>query len=311
MVSIFIDGKEGTTGLRIYDRLRALGKYNIIVLEDKDRKDIKKRKEAINSSDLVFLCLPDDAARESVSLVENDRTVVIDSSTAHRTDESWIYGLPELYDDKEIIRKAKRISVPGCHASGFIALLSPLVKKGYLDANLQISAVSLTGYSGGGKKMISDYEKGDRSKYLDAPRIYGLNQNHKHLPEMKKMTGLKREPIFVPIVSDYYSGMEVMIPLFSDQIKIDIQTLKKYYSEIYHGPVIRYSDNEEIGFMSAGYQSGYDSMEISIKGNDDRLILISRYDNLGKGASGAAIQCMNIVLGNKETEGLLIKEGNQ
>lgn len=308
MTSIFIDGKEGTTGLRIYDRLASMNKYDIITLDDSERKDLKKRESAINSADIVFLCLPDVAAQEAVGMVKNDKTVVIDTSTAHRTAPGWTYGFPELYENgNEIIRKSKRISVPGCHASGFIALVRPLIMNDVIDKETLLSCISITGYSGGGKKMIAEYESKERKTELDAPRLYGLSQQHKHLPEMRKVTGLSNDPVFMPIVSDYYSGMEVIVPLFSNQIKgYKPEDLKSLYIEKYKGPVVKYIDKNENGFMSSNFLSGYDSMIITVTGNDTKVLLTARYDNLGKGASGAAIQCMNAVLGNKETDGLNI-----
>ena len=308
---IFIDGKAGTTGLRIFERLENFKGIEIITLSEEKRKDLAARKEALNSADIAFLCLPDDAARESVSLIENDKTVVIDTSTAHRTDENFAYGFPELSSlHREKLQNFKRIAVPGCHASGFIALVYPLIEKGILSSDENLSCFSLTGYSGGGKKMIAEYEDAEREELLDAPRQYGLTQQHKHLKEMKAIPGINNAPVFCPVVAPFYSGMEVTVPIFKNMLKdgTTLEDIKNIYKEKYQGPVVKFlSDNDESGFISASAYSGADSMEISVYGNEDRIILTARYDNLGKGASGAAIQCLNIVLGQDETTGLVIK----
>ncbi|MEE0898512.1 MAG: N-acetyl-gamma-glutamyl-phosphate reductase, partial [Acutalibacteraceae bacterium] len=245
----------------------------------------------------------------AVSLIDNDKTVVLDTSTAHRTNSDWAYGFPELSADlHNKIKNAKRIANPGCHASGFIALVYPLIEKGILDENALLSCVSLTGYSGGGKKMIADYEADNRDVLLDAPRQYGLGQSHKHLPEMTAITGIKNAPAFMPIVGDFYSGMEVTIPIFPQMLKgAGIEDIKNIYKEKYIGPVVYFAEDfAENGFVSANKLRNRDSMEISVSGNEDRILLIARYDNLGKGASGAAVECMNIVLGCDLTTGLEI-----
>ena len=303
---IFIDGKAGTTGLRIYERLEQFEGIELITLSEEKRKDPVARKEALNSADVAFLCLPDDAARESVSLIENDNTVVIDTSTAHRTLDAWAYGFPELSPShREKIASSKRIAVPGCHASGFISLIYPLVEAGALDGSENLSCFSLTGYSGGGKKMIADYEE-EPDELLGAPRQYGLTQSHKHLKEMVKISGIENAPVFCPVVGDFYSGMEVTVPIFKSDLKngFDIEKIKEIYKNKYNGPLVTYSDENEEGFISAGILSGKDSMMVSVYGNEDRIILVARYDNLGKGASGAAVECLNIVLGNADTKGL-------
>ncbi len=306
---VFIDGKAGTTGLRIYERLEMLEGIELISLSEEKRKDKESRKEALNRADIAFLCLPDDAARESVSLIENENTVVIDTSTAHRTLEDWAYGFPELSPShREKLKNSKRIAVPGCHASGFISLVYPLVEAGALDGTENLSCFSLTGYSGGGKKMIAEYEE-EPDELLGAPRQYGLTQSHKHLKEMVKISGLKNAPAFCPVVSDFYSGMEVTVPVFKSDLKngFDIEKIKEIYKNKYNGPLVKYEENlSEEGFISAGLLSGKDSMIISVFGNEDRIILTARYDNLGKGASGAAVECLNIVLGNDDTKGLEI-----
>ena len=304
---IFIDGKAGTTGLRIYERLESFQGIELISLDDEKRKDPVCRKEALNSADIAFLCLPDDAARESVSFIENENTVVIDTSTAHRTLDDWAYGFPELSQaHKEKIINSKRIAVPGCHASGFISLVYPLIEAGALDGSENLTCFSLTGYSGGGKKMIAEYEE-EPDELLGAPRQYGLTQNHKHLKEMVKISGLENAPVFCPVVGDFYSGMEVTVPIFKSDLKngFNIEKIKEIYKNKYTGPLVTYADDlNENGFISAALLSGKDSMIISVFGNEDRIILTARYDNLGKGASGAAVECLNIVLGNALTQGL-------
>ena len=301
---VFIDGKAGTTGLRIYERLEQFEGIELITLSEEKRKDKESRREALNSADIAFLCLPDDAARESVSLIENDNTVVIDTSTAHRTLDDWAYGFAELSPShREKIKNSKRIAVPGCHASGFIALIYPLIEAGALDGSERLSCFSLTGYSGGGKKMIEQYEE-EPDELLGAPRQYGLTQSHKHLKEMVKISGLETAPVFCPVVGDFYSGMEVTVPLFASDLKngFDMEKVKAVYEKKYCGPLVTYcEDLSENGFISAGILSGKDSMIISVFGNEDRMILTARYDNLGKGASGAAVECLNIVLGNEDT----------
>ena len=309
MTKVFIDGSAGTTGLRIAERLELRQDIELIRLSEENRKDISARKEAINMADIVFLCLPDAASVESVSLCDNPNTVIIDTSTAHRTNSDWAYGFPELSADlHNKIKNAKRIANPGCHASGFIALVYPLIEKGILDENALLSCVSLTGYSGGGKKMIANYEADNRDVLLDAPRQYGLGQSHKHLPEMTAITGIKNAPAFMPIVGDFYSGMEVTIPIFPQMLKdAGIEDIKNIYKEKYTGPVVYFAEDfDENGFVSANKLRNRDSMEISVSGNEDRILLIARYDNLGKGASGAAVECMNIVLGCDLTTGLEI-----
>lgn len=305
---VFIDGKAGTTGLRIYERLSGRDDIEIITLCEEERKNIDSRKMALNSADIAFLCLPDAAAIEAVSLIENDNTVVIDTSTAHRTDADWTYGFPEISKELDnAISESKRIAVPGCHAGGFIALVKPLIDAKIIDKSTLLTCHSVTGYSGGGKNMIAEYESEGKSELLSAPRQYGIKQMHKHLKEMKAITGLENEPIFCPIVSDFYSGMLVTVPLFSSQLNEgkSVSDIKKVYSEMYNSSIVNYSDEiDEEGFISAAGMSFKDSMQITVSGNDDRILLIARYDNLGKGASGAAIECLNMVLGSDKTAGL-------
>ena len=307
MKKVFIDGSAGTTGLRIYERLCGRRDIELITLSEELRKDNNARKDAINSADIVFLCLPDAAAVEAVSFVENPNTCIIDTSTAHRTAEGWTYGFPEIGNRKEEIIKSKRIANPGCHASGFISLVAPLVECGILKKDAQLSCFSLTGYSGGGKKMIAQYEDSGRDKLLAAPRMYGLSQAHKHLPEMKAICNLDTDPVFCPIVAPYYSGMQVTVPIFKEMAQVDINDIEFAYKQYYQGTVVRFNkDIDQAGFASASLFSGRDDMAISVFGNDDRILLVSSFDNLGKGASGAAIQNMNLVLGTDETEGLVI-----
>lgn len=305
MYNIFIDGSAGTTGLKIVDRLSKRKDINLITLSDELRKDISARKSAINDCDVAFLCLPDAAAIEAVSLVENEKVKIIDTSTAHRVNKDWQYGFAEINGYLDKIAKSKRIANPGCHASGFIALVNPLINAGVLSKDVNLTCFSLTGYTGGGKKMIAEYESEDVPALYKAPRQYGLTQNHKHLPEMQEYCALKEKPIFCPIVADYDRGMEVSVPIFAKDIKCDIDGIKEIYQKAYTGKVVKFVDeNLENGFLSANSMKNKDGMEISVYGNNERIVLVSRFDNLGKGASGAAIQNMNILLGIDQTTGL-------
>ena len=307
MYNVFIDGSAGTTGLKIVERLSSRDDINLITLSEELRKDEKARKEAINSSDVAFLCLPDQAAISAVSLVENPNVKIIDTSTAHRVNEMWQYGFAEINNFEQKIATSKRIANPGCHASGFIALVNPLINAGVLDREVALTCFSITGYTGGGKKMIAEYEGEDKPMFYDAPRQYALGQTHKHLPEMQKYTSLNLAPIFCPIVADYDRGMEVSVPIFAKDIKCDIDGIKEIYNKTYTGKIIKLaSENLEQGFLSANSMRGKDSMEIYVEGNKERILLVSRFDNLGKGASGAAIQNMNILLGENQTKGLIL-----
>ena len=306
MIKVFVDGREGTTGLRISERLASRDDVSLILLPDEVRKQPDARKEAIFSSDVTFLCLPDDAARESVALAEGSDTVIIDASTAHRTLPGWEYGFPELGGGRaERIAASERIAVPGCHASGFIALVQPLVERGLLPRDARLACFSLTGYSGGGKKMIADYAA--RERELAAPRQYGIAQQHKHLKEMKAITGMDFAPVFCPVVGDFYSGMEVTVPLFGADVKGGIAAVREVYRELYGGDIVFFKEDcDEDGFLSAGAYEGRDCMEISLHGNEERAVLVARYDNLGKGASGAAVECMNLALGLPPETGLVL-----
>ena len=306
MTKIFIDGSAGTTGLRIRERLANRQGLDILTLPEELRKDVEARRVALNSADIAFLCLPDAAAIEAVGLVDNPHTAIIDTSTAHRTADGWTYGFPELVG-ADTIAASKRIANPGCHASGFVALVAPLVKAGILHADARLTCFSLTGYSGGGKPMIAAYEAADRDPLLDAPRQYGLAQTHKHLPEMAKVCGLTHDPVFCPIVGDFYSGMEVTVMLHGSDLTGTVEDVKAAYRQTYVGTMVKLCvETDEGGFLSATAMSGRDDMEITVYGNADRVILTARFDNLGKGASGAAIQNMNILLGVDPTTGLVV-----
>ncbi len=301
MTKVFIDGSQGTTGLKIFDRLVKRDDIELITISEELRKDETARKQALNEADIAFLCLPDDAAIQAVSLIENDNTVVIDTSTAHRTNDDWAYGFPELSNDFDAkIKSSKRIAVPGCYASGFIALVKPLIDNGFISSDQNIICHAVSGYSGAGKKGIAQYEVENRNPLLDAPRQYALTQSHKHLKEMKAITGLKNEPVFSPMVCDYYCGMVMTVPLFATDLLggKTANDIKDLYNGIYNGDIVKYKPSiDEEGFISGNAMAEKDSMEITVCGNDDRILLIARYDNLGKGASGAALECMNLKMG--------------
>lgn len=307
MTTVFIDGSAGTTGLRIHERLAARRDINVLTLPEELRKDNVARRDALNAADIAFLCLPDDAAREAVAMVETaSHTAIIDTSTAHRTAPGWTYGFPELGGRRAAIAGSERVANPGCHASGFLALVTPLVEQGLLDKDAQLTAFSLTGYTGGGKKMIAEYGSDGRDVLLDAPRQYGLSQKHKHLPEMTVVSGLTTLPVFCPIVGDFPCGMEVTVPLFASQVKGGPEDVAAVYRAYYQNGLVRFDeDASEGGFLSAGAMAGRDDMLVTVHGNAERMILTARFDNLGKGASGAAIQNMNILLGVDERTGLV------
>ena len=312
MLKVFIDGKEGTTGLRIFERLGQRDDLTLLTLPEDRRKDPSSRKECLHEADIAILCLPDAAAMESVELAEGSKVRILDTSTAHRVKPDWAYGFPELSGEhRRKIAEGSRVAVPGCHASGFIALVTQLIAAGLLPRDALLSCFSLTGYSGGGKKMIAQYEAEDRTGDLDSPRQYGLTQAHKHLPEMQHVPGLDAAPIFAPIVSDFYSGMEVTVPLFRSQLRcahpVDevLACLKAHYAG---SPIVQVLDAEDVaamnGFVPSNAMSGHDGMRLMVLGNDDRLQLVSLFDNLGKGSSGAALQCLNLMTGQDETTGL-------
>ena len=306
---IYIDGKEGTTGLQIYERLGSRDDIELLLIDDDKRKDLTERKKLINAADLVFLCLPDAAAVEAVSLIENDTTRVIDASTAHRTKPGWVYGFPEFYKKpEEVIGTARFVANPGCHATGFLASVVPLVSMRVLPTDYPMTCFSLTGYSGGGKKMIAQYEGEDKAEELYSPRIYGTTLKHKHLPEMQKISGLEAPPVFSPIVDDYYKGMATTIQLHNRYLKGQPTAqeisyiLSAYYAQ---QPLISVAPyTEEAAFLAANTLAGTDRLEITVSGHEGQTIITARFDNLGKGASGAAVQNMNLMLGFEATTGL-------
>lgn len=308
---IFIDGREGTTGLQIDERLSARDDIELLYIDEDKRKDPEERRKFINAADIVFLCLPDAAAKEAVSLIDpdNDHTAVIDASTAHRVDPAWTYGFPELTGQKEKIASSKRIANPGCYATGFISLVRPLVEKGILSADALISAHALSGYTGAGKKAIAQYGDPDRDPELDSPRHYGLGLSHKHLPEMAKVSGLNHKPIFTPMICDFPQGMVVTVPLFLSEFEKPVtgDDIRALYEEYYAGKpfiTVREKEAPACGFLGANNLAGNDGLQIFVCGNDEQIVLISRLDNLGKGASGAAVQNMNILMGCPEDKGL-------
>jgi len=308
MYKVYIDGQVGTTGLQLRQKLQNHKEVEILLISEELRKDENERKRLMNEADVVFLCLPDDAAKEAVKLVENPNTCVIDASTAHRTNPDWTYGFPELSQKhRENIRNSKRIANPGCHATGFIAAVYPLVELGIIGKDYPLTAHSLTGYSGGGKAMIADYNDENRPKGFDSPRQYGLSQKHKHLPEMQHVTGIDQPPVFCPIVADYYSGMATCIPLIASLFKKKVtkDELLAMLTDYYKDAKLISVGTEETNFLASNPLSDTNGLKLFVEGNDERMTIISVFDNLGKGASGAAVQNMNIVLGLDETTGLV------
>lgn len=311
---IFIDGSEGTTGLRIFERFEGRDDIELLKIPSELRKDPTEISKYINASDITFLCLPDAAAIEAVSLVTNENVIIIDTSTAHRTNEGWAYGYPELSSEhRAAIKNGKRIAVPGCYATGFITIGYPLVKAGILPADYPVSIFAVSGYSGGGKKLIATYEEDGRDKKFDSARMYAWTQSHKHLKEMKAITGLEREPLFAPMTTNYYSGMLVQVPLFTDMLKVKKtpEEIRDFFAEYYKDEkfikVMPFgADVEAGGALFSDACSGWDGIEIFVTGNEDRVVVATRFDNLGKGASGAAVQCMNIVMGCDEAKGLVL-----
>ena len=305
---VYIDGKEGTTGLQIYERLGNRDDIELLLIDEDKRKDTEERRKFLNAADLVFLCLPDAAAIEAVSLIDNPNTRVIDASTAHRTNPEWDYGFPELSAQHlENIKKSKRVANPGCHATGFIACVYPLVAMGILPADALLSSFSLTGYSGGGKKMIAQYESADKEAALFAPCPYGMGQGHKHLPEMQAVCGLAHKPVFSPIVDDYYKGMATTVPLHMSQLKgvSTVAEVRQKLQDYYAGQeMVTVSDQTDTAKLYGNAKAGQDTLEIIVAGNDEQFTVTALFDNLGKGASGAAVQNMNIMLGFEADTGL-------
>ena len=305
---VYIDGKEGTTGLQIYDRLALRQDIDLLLIDEEKRKDTAERKKLMNAADVVFLCLPDAAAIEAVELVENPGTRIIDASTAHRTDPAWDYGFPELSRaHREAIVKSRRVANPGCHATGFISIVYPLVAMGLLPRDALLSCFSLTGYSGGGKKMIAQYEAEGRGELLSSPALYALTQGHKHLPEMQKVCGLENCPVFTPIVDDYYKGMATTVPLHLSQLKGvgSLRQLWEALSDHYAGQkLVHVAPEGADGKLYGGAKAGDNDLTLVVAGNDRQLTVTALFDNLGKGASGAAVQNMNLMLGFEETAGL-------
>ena len=308
---VFIDGKEGTTGLQIYERLGKRTDIELMLIDEDKRKDVNERKKLLNEADIVFLCLPDAAAREAVELIENDTTCVIDASTAHRTAKGWTYGFPELKPgQRRAIAMSKRVANPGCHATGFIAAVAPLVLSGTIPAGTPLSCFSLTGYSGGGKKMIAQYGEEGRDTALDSPRLYGTALMHKHIPEMKAVTGLTQTPVFCPIVGDYYAGMQTVTCLPAGILPKSVtpESIHALLTDWYSGePFVTVAPftGGENGYLASNLHAGTNKLEIFVGGGEDNAFISVRFDNLGKGASGAAVQNMNIMLGLDDTAGLL------
>ncbi|NLK86622.1 MAG: N-acetyl-gamma-glutamyl-phosphate reductase [Clostridiaceae bacterium] len=311
---VFVDGQEGTTGLQINDRLIRRGDIELLKIDPDKRKDINERRKLINAADIVFLCLPDDAARESAALAEGSRARLIDASTAHRTNEAWAYGFPELSrEHREKIKHSFRVSVPGCYATGFISLLYPLVREGILPADYPVTCHAVSGYSGGGKKRIAEYASADPAdESIKSPRFYALSLKHKHIPEMQKFTGLEQAPLFTPVIGPYYKGMTVAVPLYAELLQKmnSAEAVCGFFSSYYNGErFIKVhpfgSEGGAVdGFLSATGCNDTNVLEISVSGNEEHILLTARLDNLGKGASGAAVQCMNIMLGIDESAGL-------
>ena len=307
---VYIDGKEGTTGLQIYDRLAARSDIELLLIDEDKRKDPVERKRLMDAADIVFLCLPDAAAIEAVSLIESPTTRVIDASTAHRTNPDWDYGFPELSAaHREAIKASKRVANPGCHATGFISVVYPLVAMGLISRDACLSSFSLTGYSGGGKKMIAQYEAEDKGAELFAPCPYGMGQGHKHLPEMQKICGLTHKPVFTPIVDDYYKGMATTVPFHMSEMQ-GVSTLHEVWqklSDYYAGAtMVQVAETTDTAKIYGNAKAGKDTLTLIVAGNDEQFTITALFDNLGKGASGAAVQNMNLMLGLDETTGLTL-----
>ncbi|MDY3906665.1 MAG: N-acetyl-gamma-glutamyl-phosphate reductase [Lawsonibacter sp.] len=308
---VYIDGKEGTTGLQIYERLGGRDDIELLLIDEDKRKDTEERKKFLNAADLVFLCLPDAAAIEAVSLIDKPKTRVIDASTAHRTAEGWVYGFAELLPgQRQRIRFAGRVANPGCHATGFLSTAAPLVELGVLPKDYPVTCFSLTGYSGGGKKLIAEYEAEGRSVLLDSPNIYATGLKHKHIPEMQKLAGLDHPPVFAPILGDVYKGMATAILLQNRLLKgtPTAQDICEMLASYYEGQqLVRMAPfGGTAPRLATNALAGKDYLEITVTGHEDQTMLTAQFDNLGKGASGAAVQNMNIMLGFAETAGLTL-----
>ena len=307
MIKVFIDGKEGTTGLQIYDRLKKRDDIQLITLL---RKDVSARRECLNGADIDILCLPDAAAVESVSLVENPDVKIIDASTAHRTNHEWVYGLPELSAERRReIERAKRVANPGCYATGFITLVAPLIKAGIASNDYPFVAHAVSGYSGAGKKAIAEYESADRDKSLSSPREYALTLSHKHIPEMVNECALTRKPVFCPYICDFYSGMCVTVPVFRQLLvkKYTVKDIREFFAEYYarQNFVKVLPEDANLKFLPANSYAGTNDLRIFVGGNEEQILLASTFDNLGKGASGAAVQNLNIMCGIDECKSLI------
>ena len=312
--TVFIDGYHGTVGLNIHERLSERKDIEIVAISEEKRKDPETKKNLLNEADIVFLCLPDDAARESVSLIDNKSVCVIDGSTAHRVSKNWVYGLPELKkEQRNLIVNSKQIAVPGCHATGFISMLYPLVAQGIVPPDYPVTSHAVAGYSGGGRAMIADYQSQDAPGYIKNPRPYSLRLDHKHLPEMKEITGLNRQPLFSPTVVNEYKGEIIFIPLITDYLskQLSAPDIREVLADHYDGErfikVMPYPPDDYLknGFLTFSDCNDTNNLEIFVFGNEEgRILLAARFDNLGKGSSGAAVQNMNIVLGLAETTGL-------
>ena len=313
-VKVYIDGQEGTTGLKILERFKDRNDIELLRISEDKRKDSAERARLINMSDYTFLCLPDDAAREAVSFVDNDKVRIIDASTAHRTNPDWAYGFPELSPQhREKIRTSNRVAVPGCYASGFASIVYPLVKNNVIPDDFPVFAYATSGYSGAGKKAIAVYEGSDKPEEFNSPRQYALSQQHKHLPEMKAVSGLKFTPMFNPMVCDYFSGMVVSVPIQTRMLgsSVTAESVHDMYAKHYDGakmvevmPLMS-ADEQKSFFLASNTLSGQNKIQVFVFGNDEQILLCSRLDNLGKGASGAAVQCLNIMMGIDETTGLV------
>lgn len=314
MIKVYIDGQEGTTGLKILERFEGRNDIKLIRISDEKRKDPAERARLINSADYVFLCLPDEASREAVSFVDNDHVRIIDASTAHRTNPGWAYGFPELSPEhREKIKTSNRVAVPGCYASGFAAVVYPLVKNGIIPADYPVFAYATSGYSGAGKKAIAVYEGDDKPYEFNSPRQYALSQQHKHLPEMQAVSGLTHKPMFNPMVCDYFSGMVVSVPIQTRTLNSSVtaKQVHEMYAKHYEGakmvevmPLMS-ADEQKSFFLASNTLSGINKLQVFVFGNDEQILLCARLDNLGKGASGAAVQCLNIMIGIDETVGLV------